>query len=79
VVEQQRVLSCKLWGHEAYYGINGNARVQSRFRFEVQWRWRKWLNRRSHATRLNWPAFNHRLLKRNPLPPAQVVHSIYAT
>jgi len=78
VAEQQRQLSRKLRGHEAYYGITGNAQALSRFRYEVQRRWRKWLNRRSHATRLNWSAFN-RLLKRYPLPPARVVHSIYAT
>ncbi|MEA1050628.1 hypothetical protein U5801_12545 [Lamprobacter modestohalophilus] len=76
--EQQQVLSRKLRGHNAYYGITGNARALSRFRFEVQRHWRKWLNRRSHAARLNWSAFN-RLLKRYPLPPARVVHSIYAT
>jgi group II intron reverse transcriptase/maturase len=78
VAEQQQVLSRKLKGHDAYYGITGNARALSRLRFEVQRRWRKWLNRRSRATRLNWAAFN-RLLKRYPLPPARVVHSIYAT
>lgn len=78
VAEQQQVLSRKLRGHNAYYGITGNARALSRFRFEVQRHWRKWLNRRSHAARLNWSAFN-RLLKRYPLPPARVVHSIYAT
>jgi hypothetical protein len=78
VAEQLRALSRKLRGHDAYYGITGNARALSRFRFEVQRRWRKWLNRRSHATRLDWPAFN-RLLKRCPLPPARVVQSIYAT
>jgi group II intron reverse transcriptase/maturase len=78
VAEQQQVLSRKLRGHNAYYGITGNARALSRFRFEAQRHWRKWLNRRSHATRLDWAAFN-RLLHRYPLPPARVVHSIYAT
>lgn len=78
VAEQQRVLNRKLQGHYAYYGITGNARALSRFRFEVQRCWRKWLNRRSHATRLNWEAFN-RLLQRYPLSPARVVHSVYVT
>jgi hypothetical protein len=78
VAEQQRQLSRKMRGHDAYYGITGNAKALSRFRTEVHRRWRKWLNRRSRATRLNWSAFN-RLLKRYPLPPARVVHSIYAT
>ena len=78
VAEQQRALGRKLRGHDAYYGITGNARALSRFRFEVQRRWRMWLNRRSHATRLDGSAFN-RLLRRYPLPPARVVHSVYAT
>ena len=63
VAEQQQVLSRKLRGHNAYYGITGNARALSRFRSEAQRHWRKWLNRRSHATRLDWAAFN-RLLHR---------------
>lgn len=78
VAEQQQVLSRKLKGHDAYYGITGNARALARFRHEVRRLWRKWLNRRSRATRLNWAAFA-RLAQRYPLPPACVVHSIYAT
>lgn len=58
-------------------GVIRNARALSRLRSEVRQRWHKWLNRRSHAKRLAWPTFN-RLLKRHPLPPARVVHSIYA-
>ena len=54
VAEQQQALSRKLKGHNAYYGITGNSRALSRFRFEVQRRWHQWLNRRSHATRLDW-------------------------
>jgi group II intron reverse transcriptase/maturase len=76
VAEQQRVLGRKLRGHDAYYGITGNARALSRFRHEAKRRWHKWLNRRSRATRLNWSAFT-RLLQRYPLPPARVVHSVY--
>ena len=76
--EQQQVLSRKLRGHDAYYGITGNARALARLRHEVRRLWRKWLNRRSRAARLNWAAFA-RLAQRYPLPPARVVHSIYAT
>lgn len=78
LAEQQQALSRQLRGHDAYYGITGNSRALSRFHFEVQRRWRQWLNRRSHATRLDWTAFN-RLLKRYPLSPVRVVHSLYAT
>jgi group II intron reverse transcriptase/maturase len=78
VAEQHRALSRQLRGHDAYYGITGNATALSGFRHEVRRRWHKWLNRRSHVGRLNWEAFK-RLLQRYPLPPARVVHSIYAT
>jgi len=76
VAEQQRALGRKLRGHDAYYGITGNARALSRFRHEVKRRWHKWLNRRSRATRLSWEAFL-RLLQRYPLPSSRVVHSVY--
>ena len=78
LAEQQQALSRKLRGHDAYYGITGNARALARLRHEAHRLWRKWLNRRSRAARLNWAAFA-RLLQRYPLPPARVVHSIYAT
>jgi len=78
VAVQQQGLNRKLRGYWAYYGITGNARALSRFRYEVQRCWRKWLSRRSPATCLCWEAFK-RLLQRSPLPPARGVHSIYVT
>ncbi|MEA3276261.1 MAG: group II intron reverse transcriptase/maturase, partial [Pseudomonadota bacterium] len=57
MAEQQRALSRKLRGHDAYYGITGNARALSRFHHEAQRRWHKWLNRRSRAARLTWATF----------------------
>ena len=76
VKEQQHMLSLKLRGHFAYYGITGNYRSLACFRFEVGRRWRKWLNRRNRGRSLDWNIFN-RLLERYPLPPARVVHSVY--
>ncbi len=76
VADQHAALSRKLRGHYAYYGITGNARALDRFRYEVERRWRKWLNRRSWAARLNWETFDC-LRARYPLPPPRVVHSIY--
>ncbi|NEX23854.1 group II intron reverse transcriptase/maturase, partial [Thiorhodococcus mannitoliphagus] len=76
VAEQWRALKRKLKGHDAYYGITGNARALVRFRQVVRRLWRKWLNRRSYRLSLNWEAFQ-RLLQRYPLPPARVVHSNY--
>ena len=53
------------------------ARLAVWFRFEVPRCWRRWLNRRNRERSLDWGLFN-RLLERNPLPPARVVHSVYA-
>jgi group II intron reverse transcriptase/maturase len=74
--EQQHMLSLKLRGHFAYYGITGNFRSLACFRLEVGRRWRKWLNRRNRERTLDWNIFN-RLLERYPLPSARVVHSVY--
>jgi group II intron reverse transcriptase/maturase len=76
LAEQQLVLSRKMKGHYAYYGITGNARSLSGFRMTVHRIWRKWLGRRRRDGALPWEDFN-RLLERYPLPPARVVHSIY--
>ncbi|MBI3067106.1 MAG: group II intron reverse transcriptase/maturase, partial [Deltaproteobacteria bacterium] len=63
VKEQQQMLSLKLRGHFAYYGITGNFRSLTWFRFEVVRCWRKWLNRRNRERSLDWNIFN-RLLER---------------
>jgi RNA-directed DNA polymerase len=75
--EQQQTLSQKLRGHFAYYGITGNAPALSAFRLWVVRCWRYWLNRRNRERTLTWDLFT-RLLQRYPLPPARVVHSVYA-
>ena len=76
VSEQHAALSRKLRGHYAYYGITGNARSLARFHRAIERIWRKWLIRRSHHTKLQWARFSV-FLKRHPLPPPRVVHSIY--
>src|SRR5690606_16663960 len=76
VAEQHAVLSRKLQGHFAYYGITGNSQALSGFRREVERRWRVWLSRRSGDANIPWPRFVQ-LLDRYPLPPAHAVHSIY--
>jgi group II intron reverse transcriptase/maturase len=73
--EQHRVLSAKLRGHYAYYGLTGNFRRLHRFRDEVRRLWRKWLDRRSYHTNMSWERFQ-RLEIRYPLPRATVVHSV---
>ena len=76
ISDQQAMLVTKLRGHYAYYGITGNGRALARFRYEVCQTWRRWLNRRSDRSHMPWARFL-RLLKRYPLPPVVVVHSIY--
>jgi RNA-directed DNA polymerase len=76
VAEQQRTLSRKLRGHDAYYGITGNFSMLQQLRYVVGRLWRKWLSRRSRGRPLAWDRFN-RLLARLPLPPPRVVHSVY--
>ena len=76
-VKQQHVaLVRKLRGHDAYFGITGNARALSALRPLVQRIWYRWLARRSWKSAWTWSRMNT-LLARLPLPPARVVHSIY--
>jgi group II intron reverse transcriptase/maturase len=77
VRDQHAMLSAKLRGHYAYYGITGNGRSLKAFRNEVGRVWHKWLARRNNRP-INWDAFNA-MLALHPLPPIQVVHSIYRT
>lgn len=75
VRDQHRVLSRKVRGHYAYFGITGNARALGLFLHAVERAWRKWLDRRSRMG-MPWSRFKH-LLQRFPLPPVRVVHSVY--
>jgi RNA-directed DNA polymerase len=76
LAEQHEAINRKLRGHYAYYGVTGNARALGRYLRMAERAWRKWLNRRSHRARMDWERFK-RLLKRYPLLPPRVVHSIY--
>jgi RNA-directed DNA polymerase len=76
IKEQHAALVRKLRGHDAYYGITGNARALDALRQRVRRIWHKWLSRRSWKTGMTWPRM-HQLLGVFPLPPARVVHSIY--
>ena len=76
---QYEKLCLKLKGHYAYYGITGNMRGLQRYLNEVKRIWKKWLSRRSwKGNRLNWERFSEMIKNSFPLPPARVVHSIYA-
>jgi group II intron reverse transcriptase/maturase len=75
MTEQHHILSMKLRGHCAYYGITGNADALDRFRQRVQRVWHKWLNRRSQRRSMNWERFSL-WMKRFPLPKPRCVHSV---
>jgi RNA-directed DNA polymerase len=74
--EQHSALVRKLRGHDAYFGITGNAASLGLLRHWVQRIWQKWLNRRSWKAKMTWTRMN-RLLGIFPLPSPRVVHSIY--
>jgi RNA-directed DNA polymerase len=74
--EQQQKLNEKLRGHYAYYGVTGNSEALSRFRWEVDRRWRRWLTRRNRNRSMTWQLFQ-RLLQRYPLAPVRTVRSTY--
>lgn len=76
VAVQHQILSRKLKGHDAYYGITGNAKRLAQLRHEVKRVWWFWLSRRSQRARMNWERF-HLLLEHFPLPPPRVVRSVY--
>ncbi len=75
IKEQQQKLNEKLRGHYAYYGVTGNSGALSRFLWEVERRWRKWLYRRNRCRSLNWTRFR-RMLQRYPLARVRTVRSV---
>jgi RNA-directed DNA polymerase len=72
---QHQILSQKLMGHFAYYGITGNSNALGRFRSTATWIWKRWLSRRRRGGRMPWDRLN-RVLKRYPFPPAIAIHSV---
>src|ERR1051325_1219565 len=71
IAEQHVGLARKLRGHDAYFGITGNARALAALRHFVRRIWHKWLNRRAWKAGLSWQRMNA-LLARFPLPPPRV-------
>lgn len=76
--DQHAHLSQMMRGHYAYYGISGNSRRIRWFACQVVVVWRKWLSRRDRQGGFQWSRLNA-ILKRHPLPPARIVHRLYAT
>lgn len=75
IEEQHRVISRKLRGHYAYYGITGNSLGLRRFQDVAVWNWKLWLSRRRRGGWHSW-AWVARLLRRHPLPPPHAIHSV---
>lgn len=74
VSEQHAALSRRIRGHVNYFGVSGNSRAMAILVHRAKWAWFKWLNRRSHRSRLTWERFAA-LLKALPLPkPRVTVH-----
>jgi RNA-directed DNA polymerase len=74
---QVEALGRKLKGHFGYYGITGNYQALARYRLEVIRVWRKWLARRGDPQGMSWERMT-RLLQFYYLPPARIVHSVFA-
>jgi RNA-directed DNA polymerase len=74
VCEQHYILSQKVRGHYAYYGITCNMRMLREFLHAVHRVWRHWLSRRNRQRQMNWERFQ-RLLQRYLLPLPRIVHS----
>ena len=77
VATQAKQIAAKLRGHDAYYGITGNAHALASLRFAVQRVWWRCLCRRSQRGYILWQWFYEVLLARFPMPPPRVVHSVY--
>ena len=78
LADQQQRLASTIRGHCNDYGLTGNGKRLGQFRYEVMRTWQKRLSRRSRQSRVNWERVAD-VLRRQPLPPAGVVHSIYTT
>lgn len=73
MAEQHEELSRKLEGHYEYFGVWGNFRALTRFFWEAQTIWLKWLGRRSQKAALTSERARE-LVVRFPLPRAHITH-----
>ena len=64
--EQHRKLTAKLRGHDAYFGIPGNAAWLHALRYWTRRIWKKWLGRRN-SRHLTWERYTA-IMKAYPLP-----------
>ncbi len=76
--DQHRILSAKLRGFGAYYGLSGNSKALESVRYHAQVIWRKWLCRRSQRGHIPWSQFNA-ILQRFPLPRLRILRPLDVT
>jgi len=82
VPEVGKWLRSVLLGHYRYYGLPGNSRKLSAFRYHLIRLWFKALGRRSQRSKIDWQRMN-RLINRY-IPPTRIMHpypdlSLYVT
>lgn len=73
LAKQHAMLTRKMRGHYAYYGITGNGKRLRWYAHQVERTWRYWLARRTRGWRFRWDRFQA-LLDRYPLPNPTIVH-----
>lgn len=74
---QAKQIAAKLRGHDAYFGITGNAHALKSLRFAIERVWWRRLCRRSQKGYVRWEHFYRVILTRFPMPAPRVVHSVY--
>jgi RNA-directed DNA polymerase len=72
ISQQIEWLSSVIQGHCYYYGVPGNLRNLTRFKYELTRAWYRALCRCSQKKRINWQKFGQFL--GNQLPPVHTVH-----
>lgn len=70
-------LNQKLVGHYRYYGVNGNSKPMSKFRYYVIQRLRWTLNRRSQKRKYSWDEFTKRILEKMPIKVPKIYVNVY--
>jgi group II intron reverse transcriptase/maturase len=73
VPEVGRWLRSVVQGHVNYYGVPLNYAALSSFRYQVIWRWRRALSRRSQKGRVTWARVLR--LAKLWLPPVRITHA----
>jgi RNA-directed DNA polymerase len=72
VPEVGRWLRSVIQGHTNYYGVPLNYAALSSFRYQIIWRWRRALSRRSQKGRVTWARVSR--LAKLWLPPVRITH-----